>query len=170
MVLGTYTGKKIIVSKENKSQFIRKYFGTDEDGPLELSPEEAFFLIKKGDLELVDKENKKIGVEKFIKLSTKNDKRFWARACVLSDLRRKGYIVKTALKYGADFRVYDKGEKPGEEHARWILFAITRHENLTPETFAAMGRIAHSVKKSLLLGIVDDEDSVTYYEINWRKM
>ena len=35
--------------------------------------------------------------------------------------------------------------------------------------FAAMNRVAHSVKKKLLVGIVDDEGDVTYYEIRWRK-
>ena len=45
------------------------------------------------------------------------------------DLRKKGYIVKTALKFGADFRVYEKGVKPGEDHAKWVVFPV--HERNT---------------------------------------
>lgn len=170
MISGILIGKRVIITKENKSQLTRKYFGNSDDEILELSPEEALFLKKKGELEILDRKNKKISTENFIKIANKNDRRFWTRYCVFSDLRNKGYIVKTALKYGGDFRVYDKGEKPGKEHARWILFSMTQHDKLDVESLAAMGRIAHSVKKALLLGIVDDEDAVTYYEINWRKI
>jgi len=42
-------------------------------------------------------------------------------------LRDKGYVVKTALKFGADFRVYEKGRTPDEEHAKWIVFV--EHES-----------------------------------------
>ncbi len=39
-------------------------------------------------------------------------------------MRNRGYIIKTALKFGADFRVYDRGVKPGEDHARWIIHRV----------------------------------------------
>jgi len=42
------------------------------------------------------------------------DKKIQIKYPVFKDLREKGYIVKTALKFGADFRIYDKGQKPGE--------------------------------------------------------
>ena len=84
------------------------------------------------------------------------DKKMYTKFIAYKDLRKKGYILKTALKYGADFRVYERGIRPGEEHARWILFA-------------AKNRIAHSTKKNLLIAIIDEEDDVSYYEVSWRK-
>ena len=77
------------------------------------------------------------------------------------------YIVKTALKFGADFRIYDRGVKPGEDHAKWVVFPVHEGETLTWYEFAAKNRVAHSTKKRLLIGIVDDESDVTYYEIKW---
>jgi tRNA-intron endonuclease len=82
-------------------------------------------------------------------------------------MRERGYIVKTALKFGADFRVYDRGVKPGEDHARWILYPVKEGSTLTWHDFSAKNRVAHSTKKRLLIGVVDEENDVTYYEIKW---
>lgn len=84
-------------------------------------------------------------------------------------MRDRGYTIKTALKFGAEFRVYDKGKKPGEEHARWILYPVRESDMLTWHEFAAKNRVAHSTKKNLLIGIVDEENDTTYYEIRWVK-
>ena len=85
------------------------------------------------------------------------------------DLREKGYVVKTALKFGADFRVYEKGIKPGQDHAKWVVYPVHESEHLTWHEFAAKNRVAHSTKKRLLIGIVDDEEDITYYEIGWKR-
>ena len=70
---------------------------------------------------------------------------------------------------GADFRVYERGTTPGQEHAKWVLFAVKEGEIFDWRKFAAMMRVAHSVRKKLLIGIVDDEGDVTYYEIRWTR-
>ena len=88
---------------------------------------------------------------------------------VFKDLREKGYIVKTALKFGADFRVYPKGVKPGKKHAKWIVFVEHETGKLTWHEFAAKNRVAHSTRKNLLLAIVDEEGDITYYEVRWIK-
>ena len=92
------------------------------------------------------------------------------RYLVFTDLRNMGYLPKTAFKYGGDFRVYNKGATIGKEHAEWILYCSSEHESITMRSFSAMNRVAHSVRKKLLIGIADDEGSVTYYEINWVRM
>ena len=104
-----------------------------------------------------------------IKKFRKFDKRIETKYFVFSDLRKKGYIVKTALKFGADFRVYDKNSKPGKSHAKWILYAVKENEMLSWNDFAAKNRVAHSTKKLLLLGLIDDEGDVSYYEVGWIK-
>ena len=54
----------------------------------------------------------------------RKDNRIDVKLKVYSDLRVKGYVVKTALKFGGDFRVYDKGVRPGEDHAKWVVFPV----------------------------------------------
>ncbi|MBW2967287.1 tRNA-intron lyase [Candidatus Woesearchaeota archaeon] len=138
-----------------------------EDGKIQLSLLEALFLMEKGRLEVKDSRSKTIMFESFVKKAGKVEPNFWIRYCVFKDMRNRGYVVKTALKFGADFRVYDRGVKPGEDHARWIVYPVHEGEHLTWYEFSAKNRVAHSTKKRLLIGVVDDEGDVTYYEIRW---
>lgn len=140
-----------------------------DDGKVQLSLTEAFYLMEKGKMIILDGKNKEISPETFLKKARKLEPNFWIRYCVFKDMRNRGYIIKTALKFGADFRVYDRGIKPGEDHAKWVIYPVHEGEHLTWHEFAAKNRVAHSTKKRLLIGIVDDEGSVTYYEIRWRR-
>ncbi|RMF06520.1 tRNA-intron lyase [Candidatus Woesearchaeota archaeon] len=137
------------------------------DGTFHLSMLEALYLLEKKRLIVLDGKGKEIPFEKFLKKARRNNPNLWVRYAVYKDLRERGYIVKTALKFGADFRVYDRGVKPGEDHARWIVYPVHESQAFTWHEFAAKNRVAHSTKKRLLLGIVDDESSVTYYEVRW---
>ena len=138
-----------------------------EDGKVQLSLPEALYLVEKKRLKVFDGRNKPISFESFIKKARKAEPNFWIRYCVFKDIRNRGYIIKTALKFGADFRVYGRGVKPGEDHAKWIIYPVHEGETLTWYEFAAKNRVAHSTRKKLMIGIVDDEGDVTYYEIRW---
>jgi len=138
-----------------------------EDGKVHLSLLEALYLMDKGKLLINDYRKKKVTFDDFIKKTRKVEPNFWIRYCVFKDMRDRGYIIKTALKFGADFRVYDRGVKPGEDHARWIIYPVHEGSALTWYEFAAKNRVAHSTKKRLMIGIVDNEGDVTYYEIKW---
>ena len=104
-----------------------------------------------------------------IKKARKFEPNFWIKYVVYRDMRSRGYIVKTALKFGADFRVYDRGIKPGDDHAKWILYPVHEGSVLTWHDFSAKNRVAHSTRKRLLLGIVDDENDCTFYEVSWKR-
>jgi tRNA-intron endonuclease, archaea type len=156
-------------SDEARNFFAKSSFGNIiEAGRVQLSLLEGLYLLEKGKLEIIDKK-KKIDAEDFINRAKKVEPNFWIRYCVFKDMRNRGYIIKTALKFGADFRVYDRGIKPGQDHARWIIFPVHEGETLTWYEFAAKNRVAHSTKKRLMMGIVDDEGDVTYYEIKWMR-
>jgi tRNA-intron endonuclease len=138
-----------------------------EDGRLQLSLLETAYLAEKKKLVLMTAANREIPFEKLVRKAKKFEANFWTRYAVFKDIRNRGYIIKTALKFGADFRIYDRGVKPGEDHAKWILFPIHENSSLTWHDFTSKNRVAHSTKKRLLIGIVDDEGDVTYYEIRW---
>ena len=165
-----FARERVILEKSNESRelYDKSRFGSIlEDGKLQLSLLEALYLTEKKKICVVDGRGKEIKFEQFIKKSQKLEPNFWIRYCVFKDMRNRGYIIKTALKFGADFRVYDRGYKPGEAHAKWIIYPVHEGEALTWYEFAAKNRVAHSTKKRLLIGIVDDEGDVTYYEIRW---
>jgi len=140
-----------------------------ENGKVQLSLLEALYLSEKERLKVLDGRNKQISFEKFLKKAKKLEPNFWIRYCVFKDMRNRGYIIKTALKFGADFRVYDRGVKPGEDHAKWIVYPVHEASTLTWYEFSAKNRVAHSTRKRLLVGCVDEESDVTYWEIAWKR-
>lgn len=143
-------------------------YGTQlKDGRVSLSPYETLYLTEKGKAKIVDGRLKEMDFESVLRRARRGVQKFWTRYVVFRDLRNRGYTVKTALKFGADFRVYDKGVKPGEKHAKWIVFPSHEHETFTWKEFSAKNRVAHSTKKALLIAIVDDEDDVSYWEARW---
>ncbi len=179
-VLAVLAGEKVITESSDDARefYNQSRFGNlAESGKVELSLLEALYLMEKGRLEVqsdtrkVRKADEKdaLSFETYVKRARKVEPNFWIRYCVFKDMRNRGYIIKTALKFGADFRVYDRGVKPGEDHARWIVYPVHEGSTLTWHEFSAKNRVAHSTKKRLLMGIVDDEGDVTYYEIRWMR-
>jgi tRNA-intron endonuclease, archaea type len=169
MITAHITSEKIhSTSSEAFSLYENSKFGEKIRDRIEYSWVEALFLKIKNKLEL-NLKNKLISFEQAITKAKKQDKRIETKLTLFEDLRSKGYIVKTALKFGADFRIYKKGSKPGQDHALWLAYAVRESEPHTWHDFAAKNRVAHSTKKKLLIGIVDDENDVLYYEISWMK-
>jgi len=144
-------------------------FGSVIGQQLELSFVEALYLMEKGKIVVYDKVKKPLSVAGFARKVKLVNPRFWTRYRVYSDIRSRGYIVKAALKFGADFSVYDRGTTPGRSHSKWVLFAVSADDSFSWREFSAMNRVAHSVKKHLLVGIVDAESDVTYYSVRWTR-
>ncbi|MBI2656042.1 tRNA-intron lyase [Candidatus Woesearchaeota archaeon] len=140
-----------------------------DDGRVQLSLIEALYLVEKKRLIVYDSRSKVIEHDSFMKKAQKQEPNFWVRYAVYKDIRNRGYIIKTALKFGADFRIYDRGVKPGEDHARWVVFPVYEATSLTWHEFSAKNRVAHSTKKRLLIGCVDSEGDTTYWEVRWLR-
>lgn len=131
-------------------------FGSGRGGDTWLFPEEAAFLVEKGEL---DVGRPAAAVRDFF---SEHDARFRERFAVYRDLRKRGYVPKSGAKFGADFRVYEKGVKPGEGHAKYLVRVV--RDRLDVRDLMAASRVAHTVKKRLLLAVVDRELEVTYLQ------
>ena len=163
---GQVTAEKDSISS---SLYDKSRFGEPKKDKYHYSLVEASYLLETGKSTLLNKAGRDIPFDRFVKQAVKYEPGFWIRYCVFRDMRSRGYIVKTALKFGADFRVYDRGVKPGEDHAKWILYPVHEGQVMSWYKFSAMNRVAHSTRKKLLVGCVDDEDDVTYWIISWTK-
>jgi tRNA-intron endonuclease len=167
MIKAYLTGESVSSNEQEAFNLHEKSILGEKSGEkIQYSLSEALYLVEKKKMEVFSK-NKKLEFQQLQEKFQKTDKNIQVKYPVFKDLRDKGYIVKTALKFGADFRVYDKGIKPGQDHAKWILYPVKESQKLTWHDFAAKNRIAHSTKKNLLIAIVDEENDVTYYEISW---
>lgn len=171
VVNAVLVGEKVLTEDSDSARelYNKSRYGEVVESKVQLSLIEAFYLLEKGRLKVKDGKGKVIKPENFIKKARKLEPNFWIRYCVFKDIRSRGYIIKTALKFGADFRIYDRGVKPGEDHARWVVFPASEGSTLTWHEFAAKNRVAHSTKKRLMLAIVDDEGDVSYWECRWLR-
>ena len=171
-IRASFVGDKILteISDEVRELHNQSRYGTLLDsGKLQLNLIEGLHLMDKNTIDIYKTKNKKMDFDEFSKKAKKLESNFWIRFCVYRDIRNRGYIIKTALKFGADFRVYDRGVKPGEDHAKWIVYPVYESSTLTWYEFAAKNRVAHSTRKRLLIGVVDDENSVSYWEVRWMR-
>jgi tRNA-intron endonuclease len=169
MIMAKLLGDKVSSSSADAfSLYEKSRFGEKKESKVEYSLVETLFLVSDGKMNVFFGA-KELDEEALTKKFRKIDKKIEVKSAVFSDLRRKGYIVKTALKFGAEFRVYNKGIKPGEDHAKWILYTTNENDSLSWHDFAAKNRVAHSTQKNLLIGIVDEEGDVSYYEIAWTR-
>lgn len=156
-------------SPDARTLYDQSRFGEVKDGKIHYSLVEGLYLLERGKMELSDQHHRPVTFDQFVKHARKIEPNFWIRYVAFKDMRSRGYIVKTALKFGADFRVYDRGIKPGEDHAKWIMYPVHEASGFTWYEFSAKNRVAHSTRKRLLLAVVDDENDCTFYEIAWKR-
>lgn len=162
---------EIISSNSQEAHALHKksVFGETTQDKIRYSLSETLFLVEKKKMQVFSK-NKELSAKELLNKFKKIDSKIQIKYPVFRDLREKGYVVKTALKFGAEFRVYDKGSRPGKKHAKWIVFTDSESKKIAWNDFSAKNRVAHSTKKNLLLAIVDEENSITYYEVRWVRV
>lgn len=165
-------GEKAITENSNLARdfFDKSRFGIMlADSRVQLSILESVYLVEKNKMDMLDGRGKIIPENELVRKAKRINKDFEIKYAVFRDLRDRGYIIKTALKFGADFRVYERGVKPGEDHAKWVVFPVHESRVTSWHEFSAKNRVAHSTKKRLLIGVVDDENDVSYWECRWIK-
>jgi tRNA-intron endonuclease len=155
-------------SPESMNLQEKSSLGEKKQGKVIYTLVETLFLLERKKANILVK-NKEIEFKDLLKKLSRKDKKLPLKYICYKDLREKGYVVKTALKFGADFRVYPKGKRPGTEHAKWIVFVESEKNSTSWHEFSSKNRVAHSTKKNLLLAIVDEEEDITYYEVKWIK-
>ncbi|MBU4123955.1 MAG: tRNA-intron lyase [Nanoarchaeota archaeon] len=178
MVNGELINDKVVIYDEPEAQSIYNngWYGVIGEGRLELALIEAALLYERKRIEVV-KDNKPIGVLKFLKHCHKVDPRFSERYAVFKDLRDRGLPVRTGLKFGCDFRVYERGVKPlkkgpkeESEHTKWIVFAVSEDYNCSFHELARAVRLAHNIRANMLWAVVDTDKNVTYYSVTYMRI
>jgi tRNA-intron endonuclease len=133
------------------------FFGKMIGHSLQLSLIEAAFLMELGALRLADaKTNRVVSLPSLKKRARELQPDFDLRLDAFKDMKGRGLIVKTGFKYGSHFRAYE-GD-PGKQHARYLVHAVPRDfTTMWPEISRAV-RLAHGVKKEILLGRVSEKE------------
>lgn len=148
--------------------------GELKEGKVIYTSFETLYLLETKKAEIINlRTNKKLSETNLIKLFSKKSN-FLTNYIVYKYLKNKGYAIKTGLKFGEEFRVYCNSKKSRDflacpKHARWIVYPIKSTDKIGPKELISKSRISHSTGKKLLLAIVDSEEDITFYEIDWVK-
>ena len=133
--------------KKNELKKVERY-GMDQTWiqmPVKSELNLSYTLLSESDLQLSDEEN--------------------IRYAVFCDLYNQGYYLTDGTKFGGHFLVYP-GD-PGIYHSSFIVFCVAFKEKISATDYSALGRLATSVKKSLVLCSVDDNGFVIYSSFAW---
>ncbi len=133
--------------------------------PSELSLIEAYYLLEKEDITILDvKQNKFLTPEEFYATAVKIHHKFEEKYIIYKDLREKGYIPRPGLKFGADYVVYKKG--PGLEHSLFMVHVLPHDSEITAIDMVRAGRLATSVRKKF---VIANPLTCSYYFFEWFK-
>ncbi|OYT37196.1 MAG: tRNA-intron lyase [Desulfurococcales archaeon ex4484_58] len=133
--------------------------------PLELSLIESLYLLEKGEIK-VKYRDREITWNELYERGLKVIEEFKELYLVYRDLRERGFVVRRGLKFGCDYLVYRFG--PGIDHAPFGVEVLREEESYDPITIVRMGRLLHSVRKKLILAIVNGE-KIKYILLTWWK-
>jgi len=148
---------------------IAKPRGADFDAPLELGLIEAIYLVEKGVLVVEDVEGATLSLNELKERARELMDRFDLLYAVYRDLRERGLVVRSGLKFGADFAVYEKG--PGLEHAPYLVHVASGGERIEPLEIVRAGRLSHSVRKYFVLAVVEaPKAGAKYVAFEWTRL
>ncbi|HIK00002.1 TPA: tRNA-intron lyase [archaeon] len=164
---GILAGGNVIVSNQEEANAIysKGYFGEMlKGGKLNLALVEALFLVNREKLKVFEGK-KELTFDDLLKKAKKEDKTIFGQYVAYSDLRDRGYIAKTGYKFGAHFRIYKRGDQPGQAHSAFLVHTIPEYYPMTMTDVSRFVRLGHSVKKRMWLAVADAEGDLTYYEV-----
>lgn len=134
--------------------------GTDK---LTLEPEEALLLTRRQRIQVHDTEGVELEFSDLLERLAEGQPGLWTRFLVYSDLRSRGYVVRTGYGKGLLFRVYPRGAKLNEATAKYFVCAISEGSPLKVAELDAFSKQAKRNRKKLMLAVLDRQGETTYY-------
>jgi len=156
----------IIKDKKGTKLHEKSHYGNMSEEGLQISLIEALYLAEKEKINIL-RNGKKVKLEEMFQIIRKDD--LFPKYLVFKDLRNRGYIVKTGFKYGSEFRLYERGKSPGNGHSDYLVKVVSEDHEITVSDFSSYVRVAHGVNKKLLFAVVDEENDITYYDVEWTR-
>ena len=153
-------------SKRPISLHEKSLFGKIEADTLNLSLIEACYLLEKGRLDIYEDD---IECTVGYLIDILKEQGLYGKYIVYRDLKDRGFVIKTGFKYGAEFRLYNRGGGPGQTHSNYLVKVMFENYEIDSLDFASYIRVAHGVNKKFLLAIVDDDFDITYYNVEWTR-
>lgn len=156
----------LVSSPEDIEELSLRGYGVSENEGLMLTFYEALFLLGKGVIEVKkEKTGGKVNFQALLQHFQSVDEDAWVRYLIYRDLRSRGYVAREGFGLGIDFRVYERGEY-GKETAKYLIFGIQEGQPVSIEELARSLRYVQSLKKRLVLAVINRRGEVVYYSLS----
>lgn len=164
-VLGPDATVLIADPSEAGTIYARGFFGTFGDGGLMLDRTEGTYLAEMDRLAVVDASGRSLAWSELLRRAVRLEEGFPIRYLVYRDLRQRGYVVR-ASPPPTRFAVLPRGGVLNKTPARFWVEPISERTRFDSSVVAAMADRAHAARKTLLLGVIDEESDLTYYRVS----
>jgi tRNA-intron endonuclease len=156
----------LVSSPEDIEELSSRGYGVPENEGLMLVFYEALFLLGKGIIEVKnEKTGGKVNFQTLLQCFQSIDENAWVRYLIYRDLRSRGYVAREGFGLGIDFRVYERGEYR-KETAKYLIFGIQEGQPVSMEELARSLRYVQSLKKRLVLAVINRRGEVVYYSLS----
>lgn len=157
-------GKIIVEGEMAKILYEAGFYGTlKDDNHLTLDAEEALLLVRRQRIRVFDQKRTELDFANLLPQLAKHRLGLWTQYLVYSDLRSRGYVVRTGYGKGLFFRVYPRGAKLNEATAKYFVCTISEGSPLKVEELEQYSRQAQRNRKKLMLAVLDRQGETTYY-------
>src|SRR3990172_7581544 len=163
---GELSGDRVLVEDpaEGSTLHNRGFFGSPQPGGgLALDLLEAVYLVEAGRLE-VRRKGKPVPARDLFRAAGAAIDSFEIRYLVYRDLRQRGYVVE-ARDGPVHFQVYPRGGAPKKTPAKYWVRALSERAVFDLAELIKRAEEDASIRKTLLLGLVDEESDLTYYSV-----
>jgi len=157
-------GVRITESKDIDQLSSRGYGVADDEGLL-LAFHEALYLMDKGMLVVIAKRKKEADFQSVLKEFESTSENAWTQYLAYRDLRSRGYVVREGFGSGVDFRVYERGEY-SKDAAKYLILNVQEGKPLSLEELARTLKQSQSLKKELVLAVMNRRGEVVYYSVS----
>ncbi len=150
---------------EASSVYAKGFFGTlGAGGELLLDRYESVYLAEMDRLAIVGPAARPVPWSTVFRRAVRADPGFAVRYLVYRDLRQRGYVVRASPPPVA-FAVLPRGGVLHKTPARYWVGALSEREPFDLGRLVELAERAQGAKKTLLLGLVDEESDLTYYRV-----
>lgn len=157
-------GRVVVTGEYAKVLYEAGYYGSlGAPEKLVLEAEEALLLVRRQRIEVKDSKKKLLGFSELLEQLAEKRPGLWTRFLVYSDLRSRGYVVRTGYGKGLLFRVYPRGAKLNEATAKYFVCAISEGSPLKVTELDTFSKQAKRNRKKLMLAVLDRQGEPTYY-------
>lgn len=159
-------GKGLVASEDADRLSQQGFYGTRIAGnKLELEPVELLHLIERKRAVAATPSGEPVGSDYIVNSLLEEDPDLWIRYLVFRDLRSRGYAVRKGFGNGIGFRVYARGDKPGDANAKELVYVLKEGVPISLSDLDLVTKTAAGSRKDLIFALVDQNGEVNFYKV-----